>query len=382
MNPYDFVLINWGTFPKRKEPLWHHRLTMVNNAQLYSGRIEVEIEAETPIFLPDTRANADDRLKSDPTKALPFMRRNDGDQVIYLLPGSSLKGVLRELVETLGNGCLTLFDGEYTYRHIRDWIEKNYEELVPREFNRCNKHTRLCIACRIFGMMGRGSRAEVFLGKVNISDAQSMHVVTHEPEYTLALMNPKPHHTAFYLDPAMEHIAGRKFYFHHEQPTFDSQYRFIGKNPQPINRRIHPLEEGTRFQFHVDFTNLEPDEFAALLLALRLEPTMRHKIGYGKPMGLGSVHFMPSKLILVDYARRYTVEGVLNGGSKSVREGRDLQTFIDAHIASYVPNFLIQGAMADLQRIWRWPPSADVRYEYPGQAWFTHHPTTRIAHTP
>jgi CRISPR/Cas system CSM-associated protein Csm3 (group 7 of RAMP superfamily) len=374
MNPYDFVRIDWKNFPKRKEPLWHHRLTMVNNTQLYSGRIEVEIEAETPLFLPDTRANAEDRLKSDPTKTLSFMQRMIGDQVTYILPGSSLKGVLRELVETLGNGCLTLFDRTYEYKHIKEKIKINYGDLVPPKFRQCNKHKELCIACRIFGMMGRGSRAEVFLGKVDISDALSVNVVTHVPEYTLSLMNPKPHHEAFYLDPTKQHIAGRKYYFHHVQPTF-------GHGPQAYNRRIHPLGKGTRFQFHVDFTNLEPEEFAALLLAIRLEPTMRHKIGYGKPMGLGSVHFIPTRLTLVNYANRYTVEGVLNGGGRSMREEEDLQTFIDAHIAEYAPNFLMQEALVDLRRIWCWPPPADVKYEYPGQAWFENHSSTRIAQT-
>src|SRR5713226_6766238 len=113
-------------------------------------------------------------------------------------------------------------------------------------------------------MMGRGSNAGVFLGKVNISDALSIYVVTHEPAYTQALMNPKPHHEAFYLDPTRQHIAGRKYYFHHTEPDF-------ALGPQAYNRLIHPLNKGTRFQFHVDFTNLEPEEFAVLLLAIQLE---------------------------------------------------------------------------------------------------------------
>ncbi len=33
---------------------------------------------------------------------------------------------------------------------------------------------------------------------------------------------------------------------------------------------------------------------------------MRHKIGYGKPMGLGSVELRPVSLTLVDYSTRYT----------------------------------------------------------------------------
>jgi CRISPR/Cas system CSM-associated protein Csm3 (group 7 of RAMP superfamily) len=376
MNPYDFVQADWKNFPIRKEPLWHHRLTAVNNEQLYSGRIEVEIEAETPLFLPDTRANADDRLKNDPTKAIPFMQQKIGDQITYVLPGSSLKGVLRELVETLGNGCLTLFDRTYEYRHIKENIRLNYADLVPPKFRQCTKHKELCIACRIFGMMGRGSKAEVFLGKVNISDALAVHVVEHKPVYTLALMNPKPHHEAFYLDPTKKHIAGRKFYFHHTEPTF-------GLGPQAYNRYIHPLEAGTRFKFHIDFTNLEAEEFAALLLAIQLEPAMRHKIGYGKPMGLGSVQFKPTMLTRVDYARRYTVEGVRNGGSKAEPlEENDLQTFIDAHIQQYAPRFLSQLAMADLRRIWHWPVSTNVKYEYPDQAWFHKNSAVRIAQTP
>lgn len=374
MNPYDFVGVDWKNFPNRKEPRWHHRLTAVDNVQLYSGRIEVEIEAETPIFLPDTRANANDRSKGDPTKALPFMRQQIGDQTSYILPGSSLKGVLRELVETLGNGCFTLFDRTYEYRHIQERIRINYADLVPYKFRQCNTHNELCIACRIFGMMGRGSRAQVFLGKVNISDALSVYVVTHEPAYTLALMNPKPHHEAFYLDPTTQHIAGRKYYFHHTEPTF-------GHDLQAYNRLILPLDKGTRFQFHIDFTNLEAEEFAVLLLAVQLEPAMRHKIGYGKPMGLGTVHFKPTNLTLVDYVRRYTVEGVRNRKSKAEPLGNS-QAFIDAHIQKYTPGFLSQVAMADLRRIWRWPIPTNIKYEYPDQAWFSKNSAARIAQTP
>ena len=357
MNPYDFVRVDWTNFPNQKPPLWHHRLTAVNNMQFYSGRIEVEIKAGTPIFLPDTRAGID-----DPTRAIPFLKEKTGDH--YILPGSSLKGVLRELVETLGNGCFTLLDREY-------------QALVPPKFRQCNSHTRLCIACRIFGMMGRGSKAQVFLGKVNISDALSVHVVAHEPAYTQALMNPKPYHAAFYLEPSRQRIAGRKYYFHHAEPDFALERG-------AYNRLIQPLNVGTRFQFHIDFTNLEPEEFAVLLLAIRLEPGMRHKVGYGKPMGLGTVRFKPTELMLVDYARRYTVERVRNRGNKAEPlRGDDLQTFIDDHIQQYTTASLPPPmAMRDLRRIWLWPVPAGVTYKYPDLDWFDENPAARIAQTP
>jgi len=369
MNPYDFVRVDWKNFPIRKEPHWHHRLTAVDNAQLYSGRIEVEIEAETPIFLPDTRANA-----NDPTRAIPFMKQKAGGQ--YILPGSSLKGVLRELVETLGNGCFTLLDRIYEYKHIQERIRINYANQVPDKFRQCNRNNELCIACRIFGMMGRGSNAGVFLGKVNVSDALSTHVVEHEPTYTQALMNPKPHHEAFYLDPSRQRIAGRKYYFHHAKPDF-------APSRQTYNRHIHPLNTGTCFQFHIDFTNLEPEEFAVLLLATRLEPGMRHKIGYGKPMGLGTVHLKPTDLTLVDYASRYTIEGVRNRKSKAEPlDEKVSQAFINAHIQKYTPVFFSHIAMTDLRRIWRWPVPANVTYKYPNQNWFSTNSAARIAQTP
>lgn len=51
---------------------------------------------------------------------------------------------------------------------------------------------------------------------------------------------------------------------------------------------------------------VEADEFGALVLAILLEDNMRHKIGYDKPLGLGSVQLTPTRLTLIDYAARYT----------------------------------------------------------------------------
>src|SRR5579884_628932 len=199
MNPYDFVRIDWSKPPRKRAPVWHHRLVGQGGQQLFSGQLEVDVYAETPLFVADPRV-----IPQDPKKPAHFIR-NQRDE--YIIPGSSLKGMLRCLVETLGNGCLTLFDGHYERNRV------DYTRAILKDFQHCEDNTALCIACRIFGMLKERTRG-VFLGKVNIGDAcvYAGEIHKYEPIYTKPLMEPKPHHASFYLDEPRKYIAGRKYY--------------------------------------------------------------------------------------------------------------------------------------------------------------------------
>lgn len=357
MNPYDFARIDWNRPPERRKPIWHHQLVGPGARQLYSGHIDVDVFAETPIFVSDPR-----NIPNDPKKPAQFMQNKRGE---YIIPGSSLKGLLRTVVETLGNGCLTLFDGDYERGKV------NYRRDVPQSFLHCENNTNLCIACRTFGML-KERIGGVFLGKINIGDAIAYadSVYKYDPMYTAVLVEPKPRHEAFYLDEAHRHIAGRKFYFHHSpdlKPLTEPGLKlFSGK---PANRFIQPLDYDTRFHFRVDFTGLEADEFGALLLATALEENMRHKIGYGKPSGLGSVYLQPTALTLVDYSTRYTHPAPERGITQF--QGEDMWNTLYEHIDSFTQKHLVTIAMDDLRRIWRWPPEPGVEYYYPSKRdWF------------
>ena len=357
MNPYDFARINWQQPPRRKKPSWHHRLLGDDNQPLYSGHLDFDIFAETPLFISDPRA-----VSPDPKKPAQSMQNKQGEHVI---PGSSLKGMLRCVAETLGNGCLTLFDGDYERGNV------HYERNVPADFQHCSKNTDLCITCRIFGML-KERAGGAFLGKVNIGDACSYpdKVYKYDPMYTAVLVEPKPHHEAFYLD-ATKRIVGRKFYFHHSQkayPLSDTGLRMFGG--KPANRYIQPLDYDTAFHCRMDFTNLEADEFAVLMLAVTLEKDMHHKIGYGKPLGLGTISLEPTSLTLIDYTTRYTQSTPDRG--RSVLQGDAMWNTFYEHIDSLAPHNLPQAlAMDDLRRIWHWPPDPTVKYYYPSKRdWF------------
>lgn len=357
MNPYDFARIDWNRPPDRCKPIWHHQLIGPEARPLYSGHIDVDVFAETPIFVSDPR-----NVPNDPQKPAQFMQNKRGE---YIIPGSSLKGMLRTLVETLGNGCLTLFDGDYERGRV------NYHRNVPQSFLHCENNTNLCIACRTFGML-KERAGGVFLGKVNISDAvvYADSIYKYQPMYTAVLVEPKPRHEAFYLDEERKHIAGRKFYFHHSpdmEPLSGPGLKLFGS--KPANRFIQPLDYDTRFHFRVDFTGLEDDEFSALLLAIALEEKMRHKIGYGKPLGLGSIYLQPSALRLVDYSTRYTSHATGQGITQF--EGDDMWNKFYEHIDSFTQKHLVTIAMDDLRRIWLWPPEPGVDYYYPSKRdWF------------
>jgi CRISPR/Cas system CSM-associated protein Csm3 (group 7 of RAMP superfamily) len=362
MNPYDFVRIDWTRPLERRPPIWHHKVVSTDGAKLYAGSLEVEVEALTPFFISDPR-----NVSPDPKRPAQFIHnvsQQAENSPTYIIPGSSLKGMLRNVVETLGNGCLTLYDGTYERNKV------NYKQKVPDVFQHCDNRTNMCIACRIFGMLKERTKG-VFLGKVNIGDAYSdpEQVYLYEPMYTALLMEPKSHHRSFYLDKSEQHIAGRKFYFHHSPDMQPLSANGLIRNGGVTNRYIQPLDYGTKFHFRVNFMNLEADEFAALLLAITLTPETRHKLGYGKPLGLGSVQLTPTSLTLIDYRTRYAQVGSDRG--KTILKGECLQQLRDELVNTFSKEQLVLIAMQDLQRIWRWPPEQGVDYYYPSKRdWF------------
>lgn len=69
MNPYDFVRIDWTRLPERRRPIWHHRLTAQDAQHLYSGYLDVDLYAETPLFIANSRGDS-----SDPKNLLSLCR--------------------------------------------------------------------------------------------------------------------------------------------------------------------------------------------------------------------------------------------------------------------------------------------------------------------
>ena len=230
---------------------------------------------------------------------------------------------------------------------IEDYFRKVDPELLP--FNKTR--TRITPAELLFGFVQdekeKDAKSLAFKGKVRVScgrlvDGQNDF---YEPgDVTLKILSsPKPPSPALYFKPAGEEKGryiskadlsdprknaipqGRKMYLHHrltqgQQPwkTADEE-----KNKNQKNR-IKPLRKELEFMFYIDFNNLNKWELGLLCYAVRPMEGFRHKIGMGKPLGLGTVRIDPVELSTVDRQNRYSLAGF-----KSTRFRTDGVSFDD-----------------------------------------------------
>jgi len=330
-NPYNFVPILWNTPPARERPIGHEKF----NGK--SGIITCELVAETPIFIPSTFDG--DIIKQNNRRIMKeFCYRAPGHPKTKIIPGSSLKGVIRSVAEAVANSCLSQFAEIYGNN-------ANYANYITDDFRPCSDINNLCITCRMFGML---SSQTVFKGKINFEEA-TIQGEYQELDITLPfLATPKPHHGAFYI--VNERIAGRKFYYHSTQII-------TAQSNASHSSAIKPLATGATFIFNVDFENLTDEEYKLLLYSLVLEEDMRHKIGMGKPVGLGSVKISITQIRLLNNERE--LESIGN-----------LEEHIEQHTQEFRNN---QDAnMNALRNIWHWPPENNRRY--PSREWFNTHP--------
>lgn len=356
MNPYDFVRVDWSRKPIRLPAITHNRFEGL------SGHIEGTLTALTPIFLPGK--HPDGRVITN-REGPQFSQSLRNGQVVYFIGGSSLKGLIRSVVETVTQSCFHSFSGNYG--------QDDYARYLPSEFFPCNSLSALCTACRLFGII-RGRTVK--LGRVNFGDAICTNAVKYKAIYTQILSSPKPHHRAFYIND--KKIAGRKFYFHHNEDNLLTATGWLPVGCQPDKRQnqlIQPLAAESCFSFSAEFVNLSENDLAALLYAFSLENEIRHKLGYAKSCGLGSIHIQLNKLALRNYTNRYRQET-----SITEYEGEALSEKINQYITAFIKQ-IPAITLVDLRRIWQWPPPKGVTYHYPTQNQFKAHPNDPISST-
>lgn len=326
MNPYDFVRVNWSRGVPRRPAQPHNRFSG------QSGKFTGTITTSSPLFIPV-------RLRSGQTRYKPQLTNRDRDPII---PGTSLKGLFRSLVETIGNGCWWFNTSELN-RHL------------PDDFRACHDNRHLCVACRMFGMI-KGDA--LLMGHVGFGDAVCKEPVDHPPFHTIILSSPKPHHRQRYLD---EHgrPAGRKFYYHHSTAPQDvGQDLPSGRDRDKVqNQHIRPVGTGSVFKFSGHFDGLARDELDLLLYAMVLEDEVCHKVGYGKPAGLGSAKVRLDRLELIDYQSRYDN----GGGGICVLEGEGLEQYLNEHTKAYRED-KNDITLTDLRHIWRCEGYSGIQY--------------------
>ena len=349
MNPYTFVPL--AGLPLRERAAGHARFSG------HSGTLRCRLTARTPLFLFDPRCAHPADPPATPGHVVADFPTDD--QSRPFIRGTALRGTIRSVAEAASRSCLALFDG-----HYERWTV-DYRSRLPGAYRHCEPGDQLCPACRLFGTVG-GTLAG-FAGAVSISDAtaDADAAPLGERITVSAIQSPKPHHAAFYLNESGE-PAGRKFYYHHPNgPTATiERSRFT--------RTVQPLTAGSSLAFTLSYRNLSDDDLQLLLYALLLEPEMGHKLGMGKPIGLGSV-------VLELYTAQNTSErDAALGRPATELSGETLQSWTDGLIAPLRAS--ADQHLVALRAVLALDPGRPVTY--PTADWFRSHPTAALNDVP
>lgn len=186
--------------------------------------------------------------------------------------------------------------------------DKKVKDHIPPE----NKNFKgIDFARAIFG------NADQFAGRVFFEDAKMKKDEGHYDELSPRILStPKPTTVQHYLEQVNgkdladwnneTDIRGYKLYWHRITPQRDKAQsgdngwealtEEIKKTPKQFTT-IKPMKAGCEFVGRIRFENLSDIELVALLFVLDLPDGYAHKIGMGKPLGLGSIRITPTLVI-------------------------------------------------------------------------------------
>ncbi len=214
----------------------------------YWGSIDLEIICCTDIYIGSGFSYMPENSSEFVYRTVMF----DGKPII---PGSSLKGVVRNMASAASNGCIPSVKAEQLPSGIKPI--------------RCSIKDGFCIVCDMFGTMGKGS-------KVIFSDMHSDNAVLQ-----IRKMNVQFTPKNAYTDENGVSL-GYKFYC-----TGENSYEM----PNKVNVQV--VKKGAVFKGRVHFKKLTEEQLSLLMFSLGLDEAegqdIHLKIGGFKNEGIGEV---------------------------------------------------------------------------------------------
>lgn len=257
--------------PQRGRPTTHERFTDLT----LTGKLELTLTVVSEHLFVGSGAYEFDPNHGNqrPDVWYTFYRRNGQ----ICIPGTSLKGMTRAIVEAISNSCVS---------------QSRRSEHVPEAHSpkRCQvnkedpRRSSLCPTCRLFGLTG-------LRGRVHFADALPVGSVVPEVIKIGELWEPRRY-------------GGRKFYEVKQAPLVSD------KRPQKNYRFVEAVAKGSRFHTTLFVENLAKAELGLLAYALGWRPekgafdrAFTPKLGGAKPRCFGAVHFNPDRLTLWEMQR-------------------------------------------------------------------------------
>ena len=329
-NPFDFV-------PFAEKPLLRTPEEYDALGDPLSGYLELRLKALTPVHIVGYQTSNGEEGQS-------YLYRENGEACI---PAATIRGCLRAFVEALTSGWVSQANPEYPKEYCKRHIGfRAFEEYQP---NGTQSHRRtspaainedykpglrpdrkIDAASYLFGMvleppesqnlehseLARKSRIfvedaflapnSIEIGKDRIPDvAGDSFMGGGKPSAsTWWYMKPEQYWIRTIKTPAgrkkvAEFIGGkfwgRKFYFHQEPEAcvqyYENSWKFASDRPlYTVHLECQKRNEQTE-KFRIYLDRIPSALVRLLVLALNPGKNIRHKLGYGKSYGYGSVEF-------------------------------------------------------------------------------------------
>jgi CRISPR/Cas system CSM-associated protein Csm3 (group 7 of RAMP superfamily) len=253
--PYEFVPLPEGRIPT-SAPAGHHRYQPGS----LTGTLTATIVAHSPVHV------ASGLLEPKNDRQYPMVKGHFRTGGIPAIPGTSLKGCIRSIVEAI----------------TRSSVQVTRARELPRDYQPSRRIDQLDVAQRIFGSLG-------YQGMVRFGDAvleRGDTVIV--PSVQLFRPRQDAHDTYF----EGQRPRGRKFYMHGT----------LAKGNLPLE--ACPVE--SRFGLRMEFENLAAGELGLVLAALGLgESKLWPKLGGAKPACLGTIEVVDASLTALDTRAAY-----------------------------------------------------------------------------
>lgn len=273
--PYELI-----PFPKQrpflKPPAGHH----CYRGDRQHGTLHLTLDVKTPLHV-STGVIA---MGSDVGQSVPLIKTMTQTGDALVIQGSSLKGCVRAIYETITNSTM----GVITPPHRKN-MSPRYRRSIPRERQPCSEKERLCPASQVFGALN-------WQGIVSFNDARCQ-----QQNLTVGFMplpwSPKSEREGYY---ERNKLAGRKFYYHARRAVEGSKHKRV---------TVQQAARTYQFKTKIQYMNLQDSELGALLIALGQDDDhgFALKIGGGKPIGMGSMTVVVDRIEQAGSLRdRYT----------------------------------------------------------------------------
>lgn len=373
LNPYNFVPVGSESPTVKASEIADGRHENIRHdawqPSALHGKIECSLITETPMII-GGRYSKKSEDKSTPSIQIPYYRKNADGKQILAIPGSSLRGLVGSTIEALSNSALRILAERRSGKeklHVR--IGRNKKDVktsVWEFFSRIStdlipwseQRTELTPAEALLGCVTIGDDADkqvlpALAGRLRFKDAvltgavEPNRPIIGEPVKLQILSEPKPNSPSFYFyDPGKTAAVrkvdlvkpqgsvlprGRKWYLHANRfPDFPNWESQTSDNDKNNSQRIvaKPIREGVRFGFSIEFANLSLPELELLCIALKPGHSYRHKLGLGKPLGLGAINLQINSIVINQYSYTdYSPESLSNQSSKA----ESYMSFDDLH---------------------------------------------------